>query len=237
VLRLILALLLLALPAWAGQLPDAAPFHPAAGWTPEGPARARGALVWLHGAMGPADTVPPDPPAWVGRMAARHLDIWRFDRRRGADALASSDAGLARGTAALRAAGYRRIIIAGHSRGGWIALSILAHPGLADGVVVISPGAFGTRPERQAESRASWQAMWQAAGRARTRVVLVQLADDPFDPDPPQRRAVAVQQARRAGLRLWPLFQPREPRSHVGVYDPAFDSRLGAAIARFVDPR
>ena len=138
--------------------------------------------------------------------------------------------------AALRAGGYRRVIVAGHSRGAWIALSILAHPGLADAVVAISPAAFGTRPERQAEARQAWAAMWQGAERARTRVVLVQLADDPYDPDPAQRRAVAVAESHRAGLPCLSLFHPPAPVGHIGVYDPNFDTRLGARLAAFADP-
>lgn len=235
-LRLILCLLLLAAPARAADLPDAPPLHPSAGFVPAGPARARGVLVWLHGSPDPADPRPPGEPDWVGRMAARGLDIWRFDRPRGQDALAPGGEALARGVAALRAGGYRRVIVAGHSRGAWIALSILAHPGLADAVVAISPAAFGTRPERQAEARQAWAAMWQGAERARTRVVLVQLADDPYDPDPAQRRAVAVAESHRAGLPCLSLFHPPAPVGHIGVYDPNFDTRLGARLAAFADP-
>jgi pimeloyl-ACP methyl ester carboxylesterase len=236
VLRLIVWLLLLAVPATAASLPDAPPLHPSSRFTAVGPAQARGALVWLHGVPDAAAPAPPDEPDWVGRMAHRNLDIWRFDRKRGQDSLGPGAEALARGVVALRAGGYRRIIVAGHSRGGWIALSILAHAGLADGVVAISPAAFGTRPERQAEAMANWTDMWHAAGPAHTSVVLVQLAEDPYDPDPGRRLAVAVAQCRRAGLPLLSVFLPPAPRGHIGAYDPAFDADLGARIAGFVDP-
>lgn len=234
-LRLIVCLLLLVGSALAADLPDATPLHPSARFTPCGPALAHGALVWLHGSPDPVALGPPDEPDWVGRMAARGLDIWRFDRRRGEDKLATGGDVLARGVTTLRKAGYRRIVVAGHSRGAWIALSILSHPGLADGVVAISPAAFGTRPERQAEAMAAWAAIWGAAGRAKTRVVLVQLADDPYDSNPTRRQQVAVQESQRAGLALLSVFQPSEPRGHIGVYDPAFDSALGERLAEFAD--
>jgi pimeloyl-ACP methyl ester carboxylesterase len=169
-------------------------------------------------------------------MAARGLDIWRFDRTRGADPLVGSAEALVRGVQALRAGGYRRVLVAGHSRGAWIALSVLAHPGLVDGVVAISPAAFGTRPERQAEGMAAWTALWRAAGRAHTPVVLVQLADDPYDPTPARRHDVAVADSRRVGLKLLSVFLPEQPRGHGGVYDPAFDTLWGARIANFVEP-
>lgn len=167
-------------------------------------------------------------------MAARGLDIWRFDRKRGEDPLGPSAEALQRGVEELRTSGYRRVFVAGHSRGAWIALTILAHPRLADAVISISPAAFGTRPERQPEAMAAWAALWRAAGQAETPVVLVQLADDPYDPTPERRRDIAVAASQRAGLRLLSVFLPAEPRGHNGAYDPSFDTLLGRDIAAFV---
>jgi pimeloyl-ACP methyl ester carboxylesterase len=170
-------------------------------------------------------------------MAARGLDVFQFLRPRGNDPLVGSGEGLARGLASLRAAGYRRIVVAGHSRGAWIALTALAHPGLADSIVAVSVAAHGTRPERQTQARADWQALWASASAAPTRVVLVQLCDDPYDPDPTWRLEVAKASVARAGLRLLSVFLPPVPRGHVGFYESEFDGTLGAAIADFADPR
>jgi pimeloyl-ACP methyl ester carboxylesterase len=235
-LRLILLLALTLAPgwAWATDLPDASPFQASPTFHPVGPQLAHGALVWLHGTYDPAAGGPPDEPDIVARLAAGGLDVWRFNRARGQDALDTSGAGLARGLEALRHAGYQNVVVAGHSRGAWIALEALAHAGLADAVVSISPAAFGTRPERQAEAMATWAAMWRAAARAHTRVVLVQLQDDPYDPFPVQRREIAVAESKRAGLQLLSVFLPPEPRGHIGVYEPDFDVLFGAQMAGFV---
>ena len=107
------------------------------------------------------------------------MDVWCFNRDRGDDPLDRGAELLARGIQALRDLGYRRVIVAGHSRGAWIALTVLAHPGLADAVVAFSPAAHGTREERKAQAMADWAALWAAAVNNGTRVVLVQLADDP----------------------------------------------------------
>jgi pimeloyl-ACP methyl ester carboxylesterase len=216
--------------------PSATPLRPSANFTQAGPASARGVLVWLHGTYDSTASGPPDEPDWVARMADRGLDIWRFDRKRGQDALTSGGEALAGGLAALRTMGYRHIIVAGHSRGAWIALTALAHPGLADAVVALSPAAYGTRPERQAQAMAAWAALWQAAAPAPTRVVLVQLAGDPYDPDPGRRRAIAEAESARAGLHLLSVYLPPAPRGHVGAYEPDFDTLLGAKIAAFADP-
>ena len=235
-LRLI-GVLLLVVSTSRAELPAAPPLTPLPLFTQAGPALARGALVWLHGTYDKDAPGPPDPPELVGRMAGRVLDVFQFLRSRGNDPLVGSGEGLARGLAALRAGGYRRIVVAGHSRGAWIALTALAHPGLADSIVAVSVAAHGTRPERQIQARADWQALWASASAAPTRVVLVQLGDDPYDPDPHWQLDVAKAGAERAGLRLLPIFLPPVPRGHLGFYKSEFDETLGAVIADFADPR
>ena len=135
-----------------------------------------------------------------------------------------------RGIEALRASGYRQVIVSGHSRGAWIALTALARPGLADAVVAFSPAAHGTREARRAAALADWAALWAAAVDDVARVVLVQLAGDPWDPDPARRLAAA--QARLGG-NFMAVFLPAVPTGHGGVYEPGFDAAFGAAIAAF----
>lgn len=216
----------------AGERHPTQIFTSAADYPQAGPHTARGALVWLPGTYGADQPGPPNPPDLVGRFAGRHFDVFQFIRPRGADPLVGSGETLLRGLTELRARGYKRIAVAGHSRGAWVALSAMAHPGLADAIVAVSPGAFGTKPERQPEARASWLALWQAARAPAMRVVLVQLADDPYDPDPVWRLDIA----RHGKVRLKSVYRPPAPTGHIGVYDPVFDVRLGAQIAAFADP-
>ena len=229
-LRLILGLWLLFSSVLGGPVLAAEPgFVQAPGFPHAGPQAARGALVWVHGTYGREESGPPDPPDFVGRQSASGLDVWCFNRDRGADPLAGGAERLAGHVRSLRAEGYRRIVVAGHSRGAWLALMLLAHPDLADAIVAFSPAAHGTREERKAQAMGDWSDMW-AAALGGTRVVLVQLADDPWDPDPARRLTIARQ---HWGERLLPVFHPDTPRGHGGVYEPAFDERFGAAVAAF----
>lgn len=193
-----------------------------------GPAHARGVLVWVPGTYGKDQTGPPPPPDFVQREAASGMDVWCFDRDRGDDPLDRGGATLARHVQDLRDQGYRHVIVAGHSRGAWIALTLLAHPGLADAVVAFSPAAHGTSEARKAQAMEAWSALWNAAINNGTRVVLVQMADDPYDPDPARRLAVA---RARFGANLTSIFEPSTPKGHAGVYEPAFDEQFGARIA------
>ncbi len=236
-LRLIAALLLLAAAsaARAAELPEAAPLRPSPAFALAGASVAAGAAVWLHGSYD-TDTnpTPPAEPEWIGRLAERGYDIWRFDRLPGADPLAAGAEGLARGLAELRAGGYRRLIVAGHSRGAMIALSVLGHSGLADAVAAISPAAHGDNPARRDVAVAYWQRLMDAAAPGGPRLALVQLADDPLDLDPPARLAAARAAAERAGLPFLSLYQPEAPRGHMGGYAPDFDRQFGATLAAFL---
>jgi hypothetical protein len=80
------------------------------------------------------------------------------------------------------------------------------------------------------QAMADWAALWDRAVNNGTHVVLVQLADDPYDPDPARRLAIA---RKRLGSNLLSIFQPPEPNGHAGVYDPAFDPLFGARIANW----
>jgi pimeloyl-ACP methyl ester carboxylesterase len=223
----VLLLVMLSVPAFADDLP----FVHAPDFAFSGPGSGKGALVWVPGTYGKDQTGPPAPPDIVGRMAQSNMDVWCFNRDRGDDPLDRGARLLMRGVQMLRDQGYRRIIVAGHSRGAWIALTALAHPGLANAIVAISPAAHGTGDARKAQAMADWTALWAAAVNDGTHVVLVQLLDDPWDPDPPRRLAIARE---RFGANLFSIFQPPDPKGHAGVYEPAFDEQFGARIMGFL---
>ena len=231
IIALLAALLLTA----AAPLPDAPPLHPSPAFSPAGPDHARGALVWLHGSYDTdAQPTPPAEPAWVARLARRGYDIWRYDRTPGQDPLLPGAEALLRGLAGLRQGGYRRVLVAGDSRGAFIALSVLAHPELVDALATISPAAHGTRPERRAQAMRDYQDRLDAA-RGPMRFALAQFNDDPFDPDADGRAAAARAMAARDDIKLLLIDRPPAPQGHEGEYDPPFDASFGDCLARFLD--
>jgi hypothetical protein len=210
---------------------DEGPFTRAPGFPFRGPRGSKGALVWLPGTPGKDQDGPPPPPDFVGREAGLGLDIWLFNRPPKNDPLDEGAATLATGVGSLRDMGYRRVLVAGHSRGAWIALTILSHHGLADGVAAFSPAAHGTQKGNRPKAMSDWADLWHGIEDDGTPVVLVQLKDDPWDPDPTGRLAIA--RGRLTG-RLLSIFQPDKPTGHSGVYDPLFDERFGADIVDFL---
>ena len=233
----LLLLWLLALPAAAAELSATPPFfsHPFVAGDAKlaGPVAARGAVVWLHGSYDPASEARPADPAWLGAVRERGYDIWHFNRPFRPDPLTAGGAGLIEGLTALRRAGYRRVVVAGFSRGAFIALSALARPDLADAVLAISPAAHGRRAERRVEALAAFAALVQA-GQA-TRFALVMLREDAWDPDPAQRAEMAKSSVPgRAGLMLL-VDRPAGITDHMSSFSPAFAARFGACLAAFAD--
>ncbi len=233
--RLIAALLLLA--GCAGPAADPL-FRPSSTYPGRGPAQALGAVVWLHGGVSPGQFETPEypdgqpAPDWLGRFPALGWDVWRFNRVPGRDPLAEGEARLIARLADLHAAGYRRVIVAGFSRGAFIGMAALARPDLVEAVILLSPAAHGTRPERRAQALADYAARLDAA-RGPMRFALAQFNDDPFDLAPAERGKMARDAAGRAGLTFLHIDRPALPTGHMGSFEPEFDTQFGAVLASF----
>lgn len=229
-----LLLFLALLPALAAaQVPTPSPYFPAAP-----PEAVRGAVLWLHGHYNVSSqpTPPPEPPI-IARFAARGWAIWRLDRTPGRDPLAAGGTALIAGLTTLRQTGYRKLIVAGFSRGAFIALAALREPDLADGFLLLSPAAHGTRPERRPQAMADYAAALDAMPvQPRLRVLLAQFAGDEWDPDPPGRRDRLFAACARSGCQVQSIFEPPSPLGHGGGNAAEFDRLFGEQIARFLDP-
>ena len=217
-------------PAWAGLTEDAAPLTPASVTVP---ATARGAVVWLHGSYDAAREPRPDDPDWLAPLLARGYDLWHFDRAARPDPLAEGGARLLRGLAGLRAGGYRRIVVAGFSRGAFIGMAALARADLADAVIAMSPAAHGRRVERRGEALSAWAGLLQAAGPVR--LAFAVLRDDPWDPGPEARAAAARESLPGRTGRLLLIDRPAGFSDHMESFTPEFAARFGLCLAAFAD--
>jgi pimeloyl-ACP methyl ester carboxylesterase len=210
-------------------------FAPAPGAAPRGPGEAAGVIVFAHGRGGNLEDyrgLPPQP--WVGRFAAAGYDVLLFDRTPASDDAERAAAWLREGLAALRARGYARVVVAGHSRGGWTALSALERPGLADVVIAVAPAAHGQGGSTTLAAQFDQlRAMVARAPPSDTRVAFVQFAGDPFVLDPD---GIARLVRDRLGPRLGALLlidRPAGLPGHAAGYTAAFADRFGACLVAF----
>ena len=110
-----------------------------------GPDKARGVVVWNHGISGTNQQYKAPPAVVMRLLHGRGWDIIKLNRNNLGET--SRDLSLARATErteaeirALRDRGYRRIVLAGQSFGGYITLETAeGQPGVF-GVVAMSPG-------------------------------------------------------------------------------------------------
>jgi len=227
-IRALLLLMLFSLPA-RGEQAGALTLDPA---SIARDSAARGAVVWVHPFA--RELPAPDAPELAARLRAQGYDLWRFDRAGGPDPLDAGATRLAEGTQALRARGYRRVVLLGESRGAFVMLVALRHPGLADAVLFAAPAAHGRSEARRAQALADFAAALERAAPG-PRLALFLFADDGWDPDPAARAGLFRAATQRLGAPALLVDRPPEPTGHGGLSDPGFDVRFGDCVARFLD--
>ncbi len=201
-----------------------------------GPGAARGVLVFAHGrAPGGGDSRGQQPQSWTRHFNNAGYDVWRFDRHPGSDDATRAAGWLREHLAALRAMGYRRIAVAGQSRGGWNSLMMLDTPGLADAVIAIAPASHGQlgSPEHM-RALDDWRAILATARPSQARVVFANFRNDPFDPDPDRRAALAETLRGRVGA-LLVIDRPEGIEGHGGGVSTPFNERFGACLLAFAE--
>jgi len=210
------------------------PFH-----LHRGPAQAEGVVVWGHGYGGPGEDFRGTPlPGFLTALNEAGFDILRFDRHPGDDSLFITQPRLARGLPALRALGYRQVVLGGESRGGWQALMAAAErPALVDAVIAAAPAAHGEIPEGEvtegetrADALADFARKLAGIGPTAARLLVMTFEGDEFDPDPAARAGLVAALAERRDAPTLALWPRGAPRGHSGVRDWRFTRDYGACV-------
>jgi len=199
-----------------------------------GPQRAAGVLVFAHG-RGPrgSDSRGGQPQPWTRHFNNAGFDVWRFDRHPNVDEAPRAAGWLKADLQALRARGYRMVVIAGQSRGGWNALMALDTPGLAEAHIAIAPAAHGFEggPSHARQLDDLRQIVAAAAGAPRARIAVANFRDDPFDAQPDARAVLFNELGARAGGFIF-IDRPEGLPGHFGGAGNVFADRYGACLLR-----
>jgi pimeloyl-ACP methyl ester carboxylesterase len=221
-------------------------------WSPlhlrRGPQAAKGMVVWAHGYAGAdRDLRNAMAPGFVSILNDAGWDVLRFDRNPGDDALFTSLPRLVEGLAAVRAAGYRRLVLGGQSRGGWQAImAASARPELVDAVIATAPAAHGeaSRANNLLAGLDDFRRLLAGLPATGPRLAVVLFDGDDFDPDPAKRAAMLESLARDRRvptLALWPQGPggpapgPLPIRGHGGAADWRFTNLYGACLLTLVE--
>lgn len=204
-----------------------------------GPLVARGVVLWAHGRNADGtDSRGIQPQSWLRHFNNAGYDVWRFDRDPARDFVVPAAAWMRADLAELRRRGYRRVVVAGQSRGGWNALMALDTPGLAEVHIAIAPAAIGDLGEDgQQQQIARLRGVLAAARAAHARVAVANFRDDPFNGLPDARAEALRGLEGRVGALLL-IDRPEGIGGHGAGAGRAFAERYGGCLFRFatLDP-
>src|SRR6266478_3315010 len=199
-----------------------------------GPERAMGVVVWNHGrSINVEDSESPTPP-YLRILRDSGWDVLRFNRPRDGDTLTASTRQLVEQVGQLKHKGYRRVVLAGHSFGAFLALMAADASENVDAVVATAPAAFGSFDEFYDSWRLNATRLYPLLERVkRARVMLFYFHGDDFDPGGRGERSRAILAGRQIGFSV--VDQPAFLVGHWASSTGLFLRRFGNCIRDFVD--
>ena len=200
------------------------PFTPSPEYVYYGPEAAKGLLVWSHGTGGCSDNgARVAAPAIITTLNRGGWDIVRFDRDPCADDLGAALRRMPAGIEAAHRAGYRKVVLAGQSRGAMQSFEILRDPAVAaqvSAVIGFSPAMSGSDVYASTVGPQRWSAIASVLHGPMPAAVFF-FGHDPFNPYAPQQ----VEQTNAA-------WRTQLPNGHAYFNDsPAMVARTGGHAA------
>ncbi len=213
-----------------------------------GPRRAKGIIVWQHGYSGRCNDQRMNA-AWavVTRFNLVGWDVLRFDRDPCLDG--NIDWALSRLTESvpkLRDAGYKKIVLAGQSRGAWQSIEFLAKGEVpVDGVLAISAARHGENTSRATlVAPDDWRRMIGAIKPGPVVFASVFFGWDGFVPEAEQQSAEARKELAAKGIRNVVIYEDGEDvvplragkrNGHGGAGSAVFTKRYSDCLIRFIE--
>lgn len=226
----------------AATPPEAAPLVRDPSFPFRGPKEAAGAIIWGHGRAALVNGVREDrrtaPTAPLMRaLAFAGWDLFRADRApekdNNTDGLALTLEGIER----LRAMGYQRVVLAGQSAGGWLALTAMGKVEGVHAVIALAPASHGNRTVRTSRrdlALKDFEGLLAARRDPATRVVVALFADDDYDPDPEARVRMLRAAAKQPGMPLLLIDRPQAFKGHSAGTTIKMARDYGACVRDFV---
>jgi len=221
-------LLCLSAPAWSLGL-DPAQTAPLLG-----PAHARGVIIWSHGrSRNSEDSTAPTPP-YLDVLHDDGWDVMRFDRLRVEDTLPASTQRLVAYVSELKRKGYRQVVLAGQSFGGFLALMTADASSQVDAVIATAPAAYGQFDDDNDYWRANATRLYPLIASVKhARVMLFYFHGDDFDPGGRGERSREILASKHLGYAV--VDQPLYLTGHWAASTGLFMRRFGGCVRDFAD--
>lgn len=202
-------------------------------FTNVGPEKAKGAFIWSHGhAPGVDSTVGKAYPIADDFFLANY-DRFRFNRKYVVD-WASDATELVGIVNQARAAGYKKIILAGQSAGAWISLAAVQRGAVVDGIVSLAAAHHGVTSKMRDISVAQyeWQVMIKSI-RPGPRIVIVNFTADDYDVG--GRGEFAKNTFAANGVQASIIDYPKGYVGHNAAKRPEFATEFSPCIIEFIE--
>lgn len=199
-----------------------------------GPAHAKGVIIWSHGrSRNSEDSTAPSPP-YLEVLRADGWDVMRFDRLRVEDTLAASSQRLAGYAAQLKHKGYRQVVLAGQSFGGFLSLMAADASPQIDAVIATAPAAYGQFDDDNNYWRENASRLYPLIASVKSaRVMLFYFHGDDFDPGGRGDRSREILAAKHVGYAV--IDQPMYMTGHWAASTGLFMRRFGTCVKDFAD--
>ena len=199
-----------------------------------GPAKAKGVVVWSHGRSINAEDSQSPTPAYLEVLREDGWDVMRFDRLSRGDTLTDSTKRLVEYSAKLKHNGYKQVVLAGQSFGGFLALMAADASTDVDGVIATAPAAYGSFDDFYDSWRLNATKLYPLLeGVKRARVMVFYFHGDDFDPGGRGERSRAILSAKGLGYSV--VDQPAFLTGHWASSSGLFLRRYGSCIRDFAD--
>ena len=199
-----------------------------------GPTQAKGVVVWSHGRSINGDDYKSPTPVYLDVLRRDGWDVLRFDRLNEGDTLEASSRRLTGYAASLKRKGYRQVIFAGQSFGGFLSLLAADVTTDVDAVIATAPAAYGNFNDFYDSWRLNATKLYPLLERIkRARVMLFYFHDDEFDPGGRGERSSAILANRGLGYAV--VDQPAYLTTHWAASSGLFLRRFGGCIRKFAN--
>ena len=199
-----------------------------------GPAKAKGVVIWSHGRSINAEDSQSPSPAYLEVLREDGWDVMRFDRLSRGDTLTDSTKRLVEYTAQLKRSGYKQVMLAGQSFGGFLSLMAADASHEVDAVIATAPAAYGSFDDFYDSWRLNATKLYPLLeGVKRARIMVFYFHGDDFDPGGRGERSRAILASKGVGFSV--VDQPAFLTGHWASSSGLFLRRYGSCIRDFAD--
>jgi pimeloyl-ACP methyl ester carboxylesterase len=204
--------------------------------TLQGPKKARGVVVYSHGRSLTGEDSESPPPAYLKNMAKAGWDVLRFNRPSSEDTLPASSSDLTHRADALKAQGYRRVILTGQSFGAFLSIMAAEQTDAVDGVIATAPAAYGNFTDSFDTWRMNATELYRhLANLHGTRILLAFFHGDEYDPGGRGERSIEL--LSNSDDFAVVIDQPHSLAGHLAAATPQFAKRYASCLEGFAEAR